>query len=96
MLFRSNVKISNLRLHRLIQKPPQALFDIAKMLTPSFLAPIKKKIGWKIIDSAKLLINQNKKRKPISESLDKKIRMILSQEFDDLSLLIKKDLSCWK
>lgn len=91
----SNKKIINHKTYQFFRNPPDWLFALGNIIIPETLAPIRRKIGWKIIHKAKAALVKSEARKPMNPILRKELTLEFSDKNQRLSSLLERDLSSW-
>ncbi len=90
-----NTRIKNLTIYRWLMNPPSWVFNLGRIVTPSFLIQARRKIAWSTINNAKSLLKNESPRPPLDSDLEQSLKLRFSYEVEKLSELLDKDLTHW-
>lgn len=91
----ANTQVKAVSIYRFLRKPPAWIFKLGRMLTPPFLAPLRRKIGWSFIKKSQKMLTAEKSRAALDPEFERHLRQRFSPEVKKLSQLIDRDLSHW-
>lgn len=90
-----NTQVKAISLYRFLRKPPAWIFKVGRAVTPPFLAPLRRKIGWSFIKKSQKMLTVEKPRATLDADFENHLRKQFSPEVEKLSQLIDRDLSDW-
>ncbi len=90
-----NTQVKAVSIYRFLRKPPAWIFKLGRAITPSFLAPLRRKIGWSFIKKSQKMLTAEKPRPKLDSEFEHDLRKRFSPEVEKLSQLIDRDLSHW-
>jgi hypothetical protein len=91
----ANKRIKNLSIYKQLMQPPEWLFALGRTITPRFLAPLRRKVAWGIINGYKKNLISHQPRPAIDPDFERELKLRFAPEVQKVSELLGRDLSHW-